>query len=82
MNLKTAHPATVRVYLRGLEETTRYANARRSVAAFQAEIASRFNMDQWDVRNILTNTIYSLGQFEPATILTLWEREVVGLRKG
>lgn len=82
VNLKTAHPTAVRAYLRGLEETTRYANARKSVGAFQAEIASRFNMDQWDVRNILTNTIYSLGEFEPATILTLWEREVVGLRKG
>jgi ABC-type nitrate/sulfonate/bicarbonate transport system substrate-binding protein len=82
VNLRLAHPASVRAYLSGLEQTTAHANARKSVAAFQAEIASRFNMDQWDVRNILTNTVYSLGEFEPETILTLWEREVVELRRA
>ena len=81
VNLKIAHPASVRAYLCGLQETTRYANARKSVTGFQAEVALRFNMDQWDVRNILTNTIFSLGDFEPTTVLTLWEREVVDLRK-
>ena len=81
-NLKLAHPATVRAYLCGLQETTRYTNARKSVAAFQTEMASRFNMDPWDVRDVFTNTIFSLGDFDPATALTLWEREVVDLRKG
>lgn len=46
VNRKLAHPAAVRAYLRGLEETTRYANARKSVAAFQAEVAARFQMEQ------------------------------------
>lgn len=81
VNLKTAHPATVRAYLCGLQETVRYTNGRKAVPAFQAEIASRFQMDPWDVRNVLTNIIYSLGDLEPAAVLRLWEREVVGLRK-
>ncbi len=69
-----------RAYLCGLQETVRYANARKSVAAFQAEIASRYNMDQGEVRNILADTTFSLGEFHPEVILTLWEREAVQLR--
>lgn len=81
VNMKAAAPGAVRAYLGGLQETTRYANARKSVAAFQAEIAARFDMDQVDVRHVLANTHFSLGDFEPATLLMLWEREVVDLRK-
>lgn len=82
VNLKMAHPATVRAYLCGLQETVRHTNGRKGVPAFQAEIASRFQMDPWDVRNVLTNIIFSVGDFEPAAVLTLWEREVVNLRKS
>lgn len=81
VNLKTTHPACVRAYLAGLQETVYYTNARKTVAAFQAEIASRYGMDQADVRSILTNTTFSVGELEPAPILTLWEREAVELRK-
>lgn len=81
VNLRTAPPSAVRAYLAGLLETTRYANARRTVAAFQAEIAARFDMDQSDVRQVLGDTVFSVGDFDPATILALWEREVVDLRK-
>ncbi len=81
VNLKTAQPACVRAYLCGLQGTVEYTNARKSVAAFQAEIASRYGMDQADVRSILTNTTFSLGEFEPASVLTLWEREAVSLRR-
>jgi ABC-type nitrate/sulfonate/bicarbonate transport system substrate-binding protein len=82
INRKLAHPAAVRSYLRGLQETTRYANARKSVAAFQAEVASRFQMEQGDVRDVLSNTIYLLSDLDPDTLLSLWEREAAGLRKG
>jgi len=77
VNMKTAPPGAVRGYLAGLQETTRYTNARKSVAAFQAEIAARFDMDQVDVRHVLANTAFSLGGLEPATILALWEREAI-----
>lgn len=80
VNLKIAHPAPVRAYLSALRHTVEYTNARKSVAAFQAEIASRFNMDTHDVRNVLTNTIFSVGDLDPGAMLTLWEREVVDLR--
>ncbi len=82
VNLKVAHAATVRAYLCGLQETTRYANGRKSVAAFQTEVASRFNMDPWDFRDVFINTIFSLGDPDPATALTMWEREVVRPAQG
>ena len=81
VNLRTAHPATVRAYLSGLQETVRYANGRKAVPAFHAEIASRYQMDARDVRNVLTNIHFSLGNLEPAAMLRLWEREVVELRQ-
>jgi len=81
VNRKLAHPAAVRSYLRGLKETTRYANARKSVAAFQAEVASRFQMKQGDVREVLSNTIYLLSDLDPDTVLSLWEREAVDFRQ-
>jgi hypothetical protein len=81
MNLRTARPACARAYLCGLREAVEYTNARKSVAAFQAEIASRYEMDQSDVRSILTNTTFSVGELEAAPVLTLWERETVELRK-
>lgn len=82
LNLKTTQPACVRAYLCGLLETVEYTNARKSVAVFQAEIASRYGMDEADVRSILTNTTFCLGEFEPAPVLTLWEREAVSVRRG
>ncbi len=81
MNLKVAHPTAVRTYLYALQETTRYANGRKSVAAFHTEVASRFSMDPWDVLDVFSNTIFALGDFDPATALALWEREVVSLRR-
>ncbi len=82
VNLRTVHPATVRAYLSSLQEAIRYTNGRNAVPAFHAEIASRYQMDPWEVRNVLTNIHFSLGNFEPAALLRLWEREVVELRKG
>ncbi len=82
VNLRTAHPATVRAYLSCLQETIRYANGRKAVPAFHAEIAARYQMDPRDVRNVLTNIHFSLGDFEPATLLRLWDSEVVDLRQG
>jgi len=81
VNMKVAAPGAVRAYLWGLQETAQYANSRKSVAAFQAEMASRYGMDQADVRSVLTNTTFALRDFEPAPVLALWEREVVDLRK-
>ncbi len=81
VNMKVATAGAVRAYLRGLQETARYANLRKSVPAFQAEMASRYGMDRADVRSVLTNTTFALRDFEPAPALTLWEREVFDLRK-
>lgn len=80
-NIRTAPPNGVRCYLAALQETTDYSTARKSVAAFQAEIASRFGMDQADVRSMLTNIAFSEGPLEPVPVLALWEREVVKLRE-
>jgi hypothetical protein len=82
VNLRTVYPAAVRSYLSGIQETIRYTNGRKAVATFHAEIASRYQMNPWDVRNVLTNIHFSLEEFEPAAVLRLWEREVVELRRG
>ena len=81
VNLKTANPAAVRAYLCALQEAVPYTNGRKSVAGFQKEIAARFKMDPSDVRNVLANIIFTLGDFEPRSILALWEREILSLRR-
>ena len=80
VNLKSADPPTVRAYLTTLEESARYANARKSVAAFLEELASRFDLDARDAQSILSSTMFSVGELEPRATLTLWEREAVELR--
>ena len=82
VNLRTVHPATVRAYLSSLPGSNPLHQWPKSSSAFHAEIASRYQMDPWDVRNVLTNIHFSLGDFEPAALLRLWEREVVELSKG
>lgn len=82
VNLQTVHPAALRAYLSSLQEAIRYTNGRKAVPAFHTEIALRYQMDPSDVRNVLTNIHFSLGHFEPAALLRLWEREVAELRKG
>ena len=77
VNQKIAQPATVRAYLYALQETAEYVNYRKTVEAFQAEISGRVQMERHDVRNILTNSIFSVSNLEPRTILALWEQEVL-----
>ncbi len=77
VNLRLAAPAGIRAYLYALRETAEYVNYRKSVETFQAEIAEHARMDRGDVRHILTNSIYGLTGLEPATVLALWEQEVV-----
>ncbi len=77
VNQKIAQPATVRAYLHGLQETAEYVNYRKTVEAFQAEIAERAQMERHDVRSILSNSIYAVSNLEPRTLLSLWEQEVV-----
>jgi len=79
VNLTTCEPRAVRAYLIGLQETVRYCNARKSVAAFQAEVASRFEMEVSDVTNVLAHTRFTGDEYGSA-LLTLWEREAAGLR--
>ena len=81
VNLGSADPGTVRAYLSTLEESARYANARKSVAAFLEELASRFDLDARDVQSILSSTMFSVAELEPATVMALWEREAVQLRQ-
>jgi hypothetical protein len=77
VNLRLAAPAGVRAYLYALQETAEYVNYRKSIETFQAEIAEHARMDRSDVRHILTNSIFGLTSLEPATVLALWEQEVV-----
>lgn len=59
VNLQTAHPGGVRAYLVSLDEAVRFTNARKSVASFHAEIAKRYKMAPAEVRQILTNIMFS-----------------------
>ena len=77
VNPRLASPASVRAYLYALQETAEYVNYRKTIETFQAEIAERVHMDRSDVRHILTNSIFGLTSLEPATVLALWEQEVV-----
>ncbi len=77
VNQKIAQPATVRAYLHALQETADYVNYRKTVEAFQAEIAERAQMERHDVRSMLNNSIYAVSNLEPRTLLSLWEQEVV-----
>jgi hypothetical protein len=77
VNQKIVQPATVRAYLYGLQETAEYVNYRKTVEAFQVEIAERAQMERLDVRNILNNSIFAVNNLEPRTLLALWEQEVV-----
>jgi ABC-type nitrate/sulfonate/bicarbonate transport system substrate-binding protein len=77
VNLRTAHPAAVRAYLSGLQESVSYTNGRKSVAAFHAEIGKRYGLEPSEVRNILANVIFSATELDAATGLCLWEREAL-----
>ena len=77
VNLRTAHPAAVRAYLSGLQESVSYTNGRKSVAAFHAEIGKRYSLEPSEVRNILANVIFSASDLDAATALRLWEREAL-----
>jgi hypothetical protein len=77
VNLRTAHPAAVRAYLSGLQESVSYTNGRKSVAAFHAEIGKRYGLEPSEVRNILANVIFSATDLDAATVLRLWEREAL-----
>jgi hypothetical protein len=59
VNLRTAHPAAVRAYLSGLQESVSYTNGRKSGGAFHAEIGKRYGLEPSEVRNILANIIVS-----------------------
>src|SRR4249920_1313052 len=77
VNLRAAHPAAVRAYLSGLQESVSYTNGRKSVAAFHAEIGNRYSLEPSEVRNILANVIFSASDLDAATALRLWEREAM-----
>jgi hypothetical protein len=77
VNQRMVQPATVRAYLHGLRETAEYVNYRKTVEAFQAEIAERTQLERHDVRSILANSVFSVNNLEASTLLALWEQEVV-----
>jgi|GEM_PF-3540452 len=77
VNLRTAHPAAVRAYLSGLQESVSYTNGRKSVGAFHTEIGKRYSLEPSEVRNILANVIFSASDLDAATVLRLWEREAL-----
>jgi ABC-type nitrate/sulfonate/bicarbonate transport system substrate-binding protein len=82
VNLRTAHPAAVRAYLSGLQESVQYTNGRKSVAAFHAEIGKRYRLEPSEARNILANVIFTASDLDTATALRLWEREAMLHARG
>jgi hypothetical protein len=77
VNLQTANPTAVRAYLTSLAGTVRFTNARKSVAAFHAELARKYGMAPSEVRHVLTNIMFGVDDLDSDTVLKLWERETV-----
>jgi hypothetical protein len=80
VNIKSAHPKAIRAYLMCLQEAVDYVEARKSLESFYNDIAGQLagkgmTLSKQDIKNVLDNSVFSTGECDMGTLLTLWNRD-------